>query len=118
MIRIKMVESGIEDTDDFRVVLTGGSAKLPGMESLVRDNLTSNARIGSPNSRWELPRALQEPEYATSIGLVTWAMRNPDASYEDLSVSRSDTEGSAGGEGRAEQNPAQSRRMLGRLLRR
>ena len=118
LIRIKMVESGIENTDDFRVVLTGGSAKLPGMESLVRDNLTSNARIGFPNSRWELPRALQEPEYATSIGLVAWAMRNPDASYEDLSKSQSDAEGSARGEGSVEQNPAPPRRMLGRLLRR
>lgn len=117
LIRIKMVESGIEDTDDFKVVLTGGTAKLPGMESLVRDNLTSDVRIGSPNSQWELPRDLEEPEYATSIGLVTWAMRNPGASFEDFSKFGSQTEDNAGDEDGSEQSRAPSRGMLGRLLR-
>ena len=115
LIRIKMVESGIEDTDDFKVVLTGGTAKLPGMESLVRDNLTSDVRIGSPNSKWELPSVLQEPEYAASIGLVTWAMRNPGASFEDLSGLGGHVED---GQGKVEESQAPPRRMLGRLLRR
>ncbi|MCY4652701.1 MAG: pilus assembly protein PilM, partial [Dehalococcoidia bacterium] len=120
LIRIKMVESGIENTDDFRVVLTGGTAKLPGMENLVRDNLTSEVRIGSPNSRWELPVVLQEPEYATSIGLVAWAMRNPDASFEDFSRPEERLEESAQDESRYEEEASQAppKRMLERLLRR
>ena len=117
LIRIKMVESGIEDTDDFKVVLTGGTAKLPGMESLVRDNLTSDVRIGRPNSRWELPRDLEEPEYATSIGLVTWAMRNPDASFEDFPKLGGQTEDNARNENESEQSQTPSRGRLGRLLR-
>ena len=117
LIRIKMLESGIEDTDDFKVVLTGGTAKLPGMESLVRDNLTSDVRIGSPNSRWELPRDLEEPEYATSIGLVTWAMRNPGASFEDFPKLGGQTEDSASDEDGSEQSQAPTRGRLGRLLR-
>lgn len=117
LIRIKMLESGIEDTDDFKVVLTGGTAKLPGMESLVRDNLTSDVRIGSPNSRWELPRDLEEPEYATSVGLVMWAIRNPDASFEDFSKMSGQTEDSAGDEDGSEQSQATPRSRLGRLLR-
>lgn len=118
LIRIKMVESGIEDTDDFKVILTGGAAKLPGMESLVRDNLTSDVRIGIPNSRWELPRSLQEPEYAASIGLVTWAMRNPGASFEDLSALGNHIDEGADSGGKDEGSQASSKRMLGRLLRR
>ncbi len=117
LIRIKMVESGIEDTDDFKVVLTGGTAKLPGMESLVRDNLTSDVRIGSPNSRWELPRDLEEPEYATSIGLVTWAMRNHGASFEYFPKLGSQTEDNASDQDGSEQSQAPSKGMLGRLLR-
>ena len=117
LIRIKMVESGIEDTDDFKVVLTGGTAKLPGMESLVKDNLTSDVRIGRPNSRWELPRDLEEPEYATSIGLVAWAMRNPGASFEDFPKLGGQTEDSASDEDGNEQSQAPTRGRLGRLLR-
>ena len=116
LIRIKMIESGIENTDDFKVVLTGGTAKLPGMESLVRDNLTTSVRIGSPNSRWELPVALREPEYATSIGLVTWAMKNPGASFHDFSSLAGQTEESA--DSGIEQSEAPPKRMLERLLRR
>jgi cell division protein FtsA len=118
LIRIKMIESGLENTDDFKVVLTGGAAKLPGMENLVMDNLTSDVRIGIPNSRWELPRALQEPEYATSIGLVTWAMKNPGASFEDLSEPEVVREESAKDESGEEASQAPSKRMLERLLRR
>ena len=118
LIRIKMIESGIENTDDFKVVLTGGTAKLPGMENLVRDNLTSDVRIGSPNSRWELPAVLQEPEYATSIGLVAWAMRNPDASFEDFSGPEERFEESAQDESKDEASQAPPKRMLERLLRR
>ena len=117
LIRIKMLESGIEDTDTFKVVLTGGGAKLPGMESLVRDNLTSDVRIGGPNSRWDLPRALEEPEYATSVGLVTWAMRNPDATFEDFPKLGGQTRDSASDEDGSEQSQAPPKGMLGRLLR-
>lgn len=118
LIRIKMIESGIENTDDFKVVLTGGTAKLPGMENLVRDNLTIDVRIGSPNSRLGLPVVLQEPEYATSIGLVTWAMRNPDASFEDFSGPEERVEESAQYESKDVASQAPPKRMLERLLRR
>lgn len=118
LIRIKMVESGIENTDDFKVVLTGGTAKLPGMENLVRDNLTSDVRIGSPNSRWDLPAVLQEPEYATSVGLVAWAMRNPDASFEDIAGPEGYLEESVQEESEHEASQAPPKRMLERLLRR
>lgn len=118
LIRIKMVESGIENTDDFKVVMTGGTAKLPGMENVVRDNLTSDVRIGSPNSRWELPVVLQDPEYATSIGLVAWAMRNPDASFEDSSANEEYQYESAREESKDEASQAPPKRMLERLLRR
>ena len=118
LIRMKMVESGIQNTDDFKVVLTGGAAKLPGLQNLVKDNLTSRVRIGAPNLRWELPRDLQEPEYATSVGLVTWAMRNPDATYEDFMKTSARTEDRSNDEEERQQGQATPRRMFGRLLRR
>ncbi len=118
LIRIKMIDSGIDNTDEFKVVLTGGSSKLPGLEKLVRDNLTSQVRIGSLSSRWELPRALQEPEYATSVGLVTWAMKNPGASFETIVDANSAAGGDAYTEYRFEERQAAPKRMLERLLRR
>ncbi len=118
MVRIKMIESGIENTDNFRVVLTGGSSKLPGLENLVRDNLTSKVRIGSPNSQWELPRALQEPEYATSIGLITWAMKNPGASFEAIVDTDRHADEKANNEYGIERSQTAPKRMLERLLRR
>ena len=103
MVNIKMMEGGIYDSSDFGVVLTGGSSRLPGLAKLFRDNLSSKVRIGSADPKWELPTALLEPDYAASVGMIRWAMKNPSALFNgDLGreTAGRPRSGSESGEGR------------------
>ena len=77
LIRIKMAEAGIEDTTNTTLVLTGGSSRLPGLDALVRRHLTPNVRMGGANPLSGLPEVLRGPEFATSVGLLMWAMKHP-----------------------------------------
>ena len=79
LIRIKMAEAGIDDTTTSTLVLTGGSSRLPGLDALVKRHLTPNVRIGGANPLSDLPEILKGPEFATSVGLLMWAMKHPEA---------------------------------------
>ena len=77
LIRIKMAEAGIDDTTKSTLVLTGGSSRLPGLDTLVKRHLTPNVRIGGANPMSDLPEVLKGPEFATSVGLLMWAIKHP-----------------------------------------
>jgi len=52
------------------VVLTGGSAAMPGMAELGEEVFHMPVRIGQPNYSGPLAEFVRHPRYATSIGLV------------------------------------------------
>lgn len=56
------------------VVLTGGTAKLPGLASFVKDKLELSARIGNVQSVGGLIDTIDDPAYATSVGLMVLDM--------------------------------------------
>jgi len=57
------------------LVLTGGTAKLPGMKQFVEDELGLQARIGVPGNLPEGADDLADPAYATAVGLLLWGQR-------------------------------------------
>jgi cell division protein FtsA len=57
------------------VVLTGGASALPGIEMLAEDVLRLPARVGRPRHLAGLSDILHEPAYATSVGLLRWAVK-------------------------------------------
>lgn len=63
------------------VVITGGGVKLPGMTELIRQELKLPVQIGFPNlSSFEIvnpahKELLDDPEYATAVGLTLWGAR-------------------------------------------
>ena len=77
MIRLKLVEAGIQDPRSANVVLTGGSSQLPGIDDLFRRQLTPNLRVGGADPSLDVPEALRGPEFATSVGLLRWALKQP-----------------------------------------
>ena len=79
MIRLKIIEAGIENPSSANVVLTGGSSKLVGMEDLFKQHLSPNVRVAGPERSLDLPEELRGPEFSTSVGLLRWAIRQPDA---------------------------------------
>jgi len=60
------------------IVLTGGGAKLPGLVELAKETLRLPARIGYPKPLGGVLDRVDDPEFATAIGLVLWADANAD----------------------------------------
>ncbi len=58
------------------IVLTGGGAKLPGLVDLAKETLRLPARIGYPKPLDGVLDRVDDPEFATVIGLVLWAEAN------------------------------------------
>ena len=58
------------------LVLTGGTAKLPGMKQFVEDELGLQARVGVPGSLPEGADDLADPAYAAAVGLLLWGAQS------------------------------------------
>jgi cell division protein FtsA len=54
------------------VILTGGGARLAGTAELGRDVLQMPVRIAGPSGIGGLVDTIQDPAYATSVGLLRW----------------------------------------------
>ncbi|MBA3471483.1 MAG: cell division protein FtsA [Herpetosiphonaceae bacterium] len=76
MIGAEIRRSGYEGLLPAGIVLTGGSAQLPGLEELTRDLLGMPVRIGVPGNLTGLAEAIDSPPYATGVGLVRWGLRH------------------------------------------
>jgi cell division protein FtsA len=57
------------------LVLTGGSSKLPGMDTLAHNVLRLPVRIGIPKNIYGISDTLCDPKYATSVGLLLWGAK-------------------------------------------
>ena len=60
------------------VVITGGAAALPGLDALAEEVLMLPARVGRPRHLAGLSDILQDPAYATSVGLLRWALKEQE----------------------------------------
>ena len=85
---MKLQEADVEDICKLRLVITGGTSNLPGLEALTQQLLTNRVRIGMPNGNGSIPDELKAPAYSTGVGLLLWA------------ASRSDPEATAQANGR------------------
>ena len=57
------------------LVLTGGVAKMTGLADMAERVLHASVRIGLPAPLYELPEALDQPEWTAAIGLLLYAER-------------------------------------------
>ncbi len=62
------------------IVFTGGTANLRGIEPLAEQVTGWPARVGLPRNIQGLTDTLMDPAYATSVGLLQWAVRESEAS--------------------------------------
>jgi cell division protein FtsA len=72
LIVLEMPDSNYEELVPSGLVLTGGSSNLAGMASLGRDILKMPVRVGIPSNTIGIGDMLQDPAYATSVGLLLW----------------------------------------------
>ncbi len=70
LIQQTLRESGYEELLSSGVVLTGGSAALPGLVELGEEMFSMPVRVGSPKYDGSLADVVKGPRYATAIGLL------------------------------------------------
>lgn len=76
MILVEIKRSGYEGLLPAGLVLTGGTANLPGIDALAREVTQSPVRIGLPAGVSGIIEDLANPAYATSVGLLLWGLKN------------------------------------------
>ncbi len=74
MIYIDAKRAGFDEMIAAGLVLTGGSASLPGIDELAEQVLRMPVRIGLPKSIHGLADSLNSPAYAASVGLLHWSI--------------------------------------------
>jgi cell division protein FtsA len=63
------------------VILTGGAVKMPGTIDLARETLNLPVQIGFPQNFEGVVDKIDDPAYATAIGLLIWGSRLETRSY-------------------------------------
>jgi cell division protein FtsA len=70
LVQQSLRESGYEELLSSGIVLTGGSANLPGMVELGEEMFSMPVRIGSPKYEGSLADVVKSPRHSTAIGLL------------------------------------------------
>lgn len=81
-VRARIDASGFEYLQGQRVVLTGGSSQIPGMEDLASRILSRQVRIGKPLRVQGLPQAATGAAFASSVGLALLASHPQDECWD------------------------------------
>jgi cell division protein FtsA len=79
MILQEVEVSGYDGLLPAGIVLTGGASQLRGICDVAQRVLNVPARVGVPRSLVGLVDALRSPAYATSVGLLRWAISGNNA---------------------------------------
>lgn len=74
MIKTELRKVGKDGMLPAGAVLVGGGAKLPGIVDFAKDHLGLPAQIGFPIELRGVIDRLDDPRFATAIGLVLWGM--------------------------------------------
>jgi cell division protein FtsA len=80
MVSAEVKRAVHDDIISAGIVLTGGGAKLAGIDLLAEQVTGWPARVGMPRNLHGLTDTLIDPAYATSVGLLQWAVHEAEAS--------------------------------------
>ncbi len=80
MVTAEVKRAVHDDVISAGIVITGGGAKLTGIDLLAEQVTGWPARVGMPRNLHGLTDLLIDPAYATSVGLLQWAVNEAEAS--------------------------------------
>jgi len=75
LVQAELRRSGFEDVIGSGIVITGGSAKMEGMIDLAEEVFHMPVRLGIPQYVGGLKGVIQNPVFATGVGLVLYGAR-------------------------------------------
>lgn len=74
-IREDLQRSGLDRQIPAGFVLSGGGARLSGLDELIEREFHLPVRIAEPKGLADLPEQVAQPEYATAVGLVLYGAK-------------------------------------------
>ena len=92
LIQEEVREAGLEDQIAAGYVLTGGTAKMEGVEEFAEEVFQMPIRIASPIAVQGLKEYVDDPSYATVVGLLHYGMQAHESGLKD----NNKVEGAAG----------------------
>jgi cell division protein FtsA len=75
LIRDEMRRAGLDSQVPAGFVLSGGGARLNGLVEMMEQALHLPVRIAEPRGLADMPEQVEQPEYATVVGLVLYGAR-------------------------------------------
>jgi len=102
LIAIKTKAIDFKDNPNYRIVLTGGTSNLHGLEKLIAKNITNNVRVGNPKDNltqnikiFNLPEELKNPRFSTVLGMILWTVggimnETSDSSFKPEKIKKND----------------------------
>lgn len=87
LVAAEIRRSGLEDLTAAGIVLTGGASNVEGAAELAERIFKMPVRIGTPQHVEGLSEVINNPLYATSVGLLLYAMQQRDGQREGMSQS-------------------------------
>jgi len=75
LIRDEMRRSGLESQIPAGFVLSGGGARLNGLVEMMEQSFHLPVRIAEPRGLADMPEQVEQPEYATVVGLVLYGAK-------------------------------------------
>jgi cell division protein FtsA len=81
-VRARLDASGFEYLPSQRIVLTGGGAQIPGLESVASHILGRQCRVGKPLRVQGLPQSATGAAFATAVGLAMHVSRPQDEAWD------------------------------------
>jgi cell division protein FtsA len=83
-VREEITKSGYDGLLPSGIVITGGTAELPGIVEKARETFNLPVRIGTPRGiHGVVDTMVNKPAFATGVGLLQWGLRQREALAAD-----------------------------------
>ena len=76
LVKSEIRKYDLEKKLNFGIVITGGGSKLNNISDLAKEVLCKEIKIGKPNTINGINDIINNPRYATTIGLIKYAQKN------------------------------------------
>jgi cell division protein FtsA len=81
-------KSNCQKDNTFGIVLTGGGAQLLHVEDLAQEIFQQPVKIGKPELKGGISESVNDPRYATAVGLIKYGMENwEELEYGEVTIS-------------------------------
>ena len=87
LVAAEIRRSGLEDMFAAGIVLTGGASKVEGAVELAERVFKMPVRIGAPQQITGLTDVINNPMYATGVGLLLYGMQQRDTQGDSITQS-------------------------------